>query len=51
MVEPEVARFQCPVGVSGTLERKARIDVNAHASRSHHLEPLVCGSFECIASL
>src|ERR1700731_2186792 len=51
MVEPEVARFQCLVGVSRILERKALIDVNAHLSRSHHLEQLIRGSFERIASL
>ena len=45
------ARFQCLVGVCSILERKALIDVNAHLSRSHHLEQLVRGSFERIASL
>jgi hypothetical protein len=34
------------VGVCSILERKALIDVNAHLSRSHHLEQLVRGSFE-----
>src|ERR1700730_9016653 len=51
MVEPEVARFQCLVGVCSILERKALIDVNAHLSRRHHLEQLVRGSIERIASL
>ena len=45
------ARFQQLVGVCSILERKALIDVNAHLSRSHHLEQLVRGSFERIASL
>src|SRR5213082_2719299 len=45
------ARFQCLVGVCSILERKALIDVNAHLSRGHHLEQLVRGSFERIASL
>src|SRR5437762_4066569 len=45
------ARFQCLVGVCSILERKALIDVNAHLSRSHHIEQLVSGSFERIASL
>ena len=45
------ARFQCLVGVGSILEGKALIDVNAHLSRSHHLEQLVRGSFERIASL
>jgi hypothetical protein len=51
MVEPEVARFQCLVGVCSILERIALMDVNAHLSRSHHLEQLVRGSFERTASL
>jgi len=51
MVEPEVARFQCLVGVCSILERKALIDVNTHLSRSHHLEQLVRGSFKQVASL
>jgi hypothetical protein len=29
------------VGASGILERKSLIDVNAHLSRSHHIEQLV----------
>ena len=37
------ARFQCLVGVSGILGRKALIDLNAHLSRSHHIEQLVRG--------
>ena len=37
------ARFQCLVGVSDILERKALIDLNAHLSRSHHIEQLVRG--------
>src|ERR1700728_235030 len=45
------ARFQGLVGVCSILERKALIDVNAHLSRSHHLEQLVRGSFKRIASL
>src|ERR1700720_1971761 len=45
------ARFQCLVGVCSILERKALIDVNAHLSRSHHLEQLLSGSFKRIASL
>jgi hypothetical protein len=38
------------VGVSGILERKTLIDVDAHLSRSHHREQLVRGSFERIAA-
>src|SRR4029077_13718082 len=45
------ARFQCLVGVRSILERKALIDVNAHLSRSHHLEQLFSGSLKRIASL
>src|SRR5437660_8451070 len=44
------ARFQGLVGVSGILERKALIDVNAHLSRSHHAEQLVSGSFKLFSS-
>src|SRR5437588_11015215 len=44
------ARFQGPVGVSGILERKALIDLNAHLSRSHHIEQLVSGSFKLFSS-
>src|SRR5438309_9948290 len=44
------ARFQGLVGVSGILERKALIDVNAHLSRSHHTEQLVSGSFKLFSS-
>jgi len=51
MVEPEVARFQCLLGVCSILERKVLIDVNANLSRSHDLEQLARGSFERIASL
>jgi len=40
-----------PCGVRSILERKALIDVDAHLSRSHHLEQLVRASFERIASL
>src|ERR1051326_6170534 len=32
------ARFQGLVRVSGILERKALIDLNAHLSRGHHIE-------------
>jgi hypothetical protein len=45
------ARFQALVGVSGILERKTLIDVNAHLPQSHHLEQLVRGSFKQVASL
>ena len=45
------ARFQRLVGVNGILERKTLIDVNAHLSRSHHLEQFLSGSFKRIASL
>jgi hypothetical protein len=50
MVEPEVARASKALWASAaSLERKALIDVNAHLSRSHHLEQLVRGSFKRIA--
>src|SRR5437868_15112505 len=44
------ARFQGLVGVSRILERKALIDLNAHLSRSHHIEQLVSGSFKLFSS-
>jgi hypothetical protein len=47
MVEPEVARASNAFWASAaSLMRKALIDVNAHLSRSHHLEQLVRGSVE-----
>jgi hypothetical protein len=51
MAEPEIARFQCLVGVCSVLERKSLVDANAHLPRGAHLEQLVRGGFECIVSL
>jgi hypothetical protein len=45
------ARFQGFVGVSGILERKTLIDVNAHLPRSDHIEQLVSGGFKLFSSL
>ena len=36
------------MGVSGILERKALIDVDAHLPGRHHLEQLVSGSFKLL---
>src|SRR5262249_16919822 len=44
------ARFQGRVSVSGILERKALIDLNAHLSRSHHSEQLVGGGFKLLSA-
>ena len=51
MVEPEVARASNALWASAAmLERKALVDVNAHLSRSHHIEQLVSGSFKLFSS-
>src|SRR5207302_3978424 len=44
------ARFQGLVRVCSVLECEALIDVNAHLSRSHHIEQLVSGSFKLFSS-